>query len=157
MAGSHLNTVRKKLQAYAERGVFRGFAEHDRAGSKTEFQFFWLEDHRFVLVVDHEKGTLQLKDVLPDVESRSHLDSDLREFVKGRTDKKLPAHRRVDPKRAELKYTNRKSHATLTLHVLKNQYSYGVTKLLNTTNELFGFLHMRHPPYLWEHFGVPEE
>ena len=157
MADSHLNTVRKKLQAYAERGVFRGFVEMPRGGSKTEFQFIWLENHRFVLLVDHDKGTLQLKDVLPAVESRSYLDTDLRDFVNKRTDQALPAHRRVDPKRAELKYVNRKSKATLTLHVLKNQYSYGVTKLLNTTNELFGFLHMRHPPYLWENFGVPEE
>lgn len=157
MAVSHLNTVRKKLRAYADRGVFRGFAELDRPGSKTEFQFIWLEDHRFTLIVDHEKGTLQLKNLLPAVELRSFLDEDLRGFVKGRTDTGLPAHRRVDPKRAELTYANRKSNVTLTMHVLKNQYSYGVTKLLNTTNELFGFLHMRHPPYLWEHFGVPEE
>ena len=157
MAESHLNTVRRKLQAYAERGVFRGFHEIKRPGSKTEFQFIWLEDHRFTLIVDHDKGTIQLKDMLPAVTSRSNLDSELRGFINGRVDRSLPAHRRVDPKRAELAYTNRKSQVTLTMRVLNNQYSYGVTKLLNTVNELFGFLHMRHPPYLWKNFGVPEE
>lgn len=157
MAESHLNTVRKKLRAYADRGVFRGFTEIDRPGTKTEFQFIWLEDHRFVMVIDHDKGTLQLRNLLPAVESRSFLDNDLREFIKGRTSTDLPAHRRVDPKRAKLTYVNRKSQASLTLQILNNQYAYGVSKLLNTVNELFGHLHMRHPPYLWEHFGVPEE
>lgn len=157
MAESHLNTVRKKLETYAERGVFRGYAELKRAGSKTEFQFIWLEDTQFSLLVDHTKGTLQLKELLPEVVSRDFLDNDLREFIKTRTDKKLPAHRRVDSKRAELAYANRKSKVSITLKVLNNQYAYGITKLLNTTNELFAHLHLHHPQYLWACFGVPEE
>ncbi|MFP6584350.1 MAG: hypothetical protein VCD00_17585 [Candidatus Hydrogenedentota bacterium] len=157
MAESHLATVRKKLQNYADRGVFRAYAEVKRSPSKTEFQFVWLEDARFNLIVDHEKGTMQLKNLLPDVTSHDFLDSDLRDFIKSRSDKSLPAHRRLDPKRGTLAYTNRKSAVSLTLTVHKNQYAYATTKILNITNELFAHLHLHHPPYLWANFDVPEE
>lgn len=157
MAKSHLDIVHQKLKTYADRGVFRSFDVGATKGSKTEFRFVWLEDAQMKLVFDHTKGSLQLKNLLPNIESRSFLDNDLRAFIKKRADAALAAHRRVDPKRATLHYTNRKQSVSLTLSVLNNQYAYGVTKLLNMTNETFGHLHMNHVQYLWENFDVPQE
>ena len=157
MARNHVGVVHKKLQGYADRGVFRSFDVGDTKGSKTVFRFIWLEDTPFTLVFDHDKGILQLKNLLPNVESRSFLDNALREYIGDRANPTLPAHRRVDPKRATLRYSNRKEHVSLTLAVEKNQYSYAVTKLLNVTNELFGHLHMYHIQYLWDNFEVPQE
>ena len=157
MARNHISIVQKKLQGYADRGVFRSFDVGLTKGAKPEFRFVWLEDTQFTLVFDHDRGTLQLKNLLPNVESRSFLDDALRAYIGDRADPALPAHRRVDPKRATLRYANRKQKVSLTLAVEKNQYSYAVTKLLNVTNELFGHLHMNHIQYLWDNFDVPQE
>jgi len=157
MSKSHIDIIREKLKSYSNRGVFHGFSESDGRMGKTIFKFTWLLDHGFVMECDPKKHTLTLKNLLPHVSNRSDMDQDLRAFVQARNSDDLPAHRRVDPKRADLVYTNRKEQVSLTLSVKKNQYSYGVTKLLNTTNELFGHLNMVHIPYLWKHFEVPEE
>ena len=157
MAQKHLTIVQKKLQGYADRGIFRSFDTGKTKGSKTEFRFVWLEDTTFTVVCDHEKNTLQLKNLLPEIESHSFIDDALRKYISERSDESLPAHRRVDSKRATLTYTNRKQNVSLSLTIQKNQYAYAVTKLLNLTNELFGHLHMYHIQYLWDNFDVPQE
>ena len=157
MAEKHVQIVRDKLQAYADRGVFQSFEAGETKGGKTEFQFVWLEETPFTFVVEHNRGTLSLKNLLPHVESRSFIDNDLRSYIADRSGTGLVAHRRVDPKRAELKYVNRGGTISLTMTVKRNQYSYGVTKLLNVVNELFGHLHMNHVQYLVDHFALSEE
>lgn len=153
----HTKTVRERLKRHAQRGALRQFEERPAKGGKTEFRFVWLLNKPFTIVFDPKRSTLTLKNALPAVPPRSHLDRDVRAFIKGRTDASLPAHRRLDPKRAELSCVNRKSSMSFTLTVKRNQFAYGTTKLLNLTNELFGFLDMYHIQYLWEHFDVPEE
>lgn len=153
----HIKTVRDRLQRYAQRGALRQFEERKGRGNKVEFHFNWLLGKRFTIVLDEKTGTLTLRDALPAVEPRSPLDRDVRKFVKSRSDGSLPAHRRVDPGRAELHCTNRKSSMSFTLKVKRNQYAYSVTKLLNFANELFGYLDSYHIQYLWEHFDVPAE
>jgi len=157
MPKSYIDIVRSKLKSYRDRGVFRGFSESEGRTGKTVFKFTWLLDRGFALEYDPKKHTLTLKNLLPHIPNRSDMDQDLRAWVQARNSGDLPAHRRVDPKRADLAYANRQENVSLILTVKKNQYSYGVTKLLNTTNELFGHLHMAHIPYLWKHFEVPEE
>jgi hypothetical protein len=157
MATNHIDIIRNKLKEYSERGVFRGFKENAGRNGKVEFTFTWLLDKPFTLVADTKTGSLQMKNLLPHVPSKSDMDKDLKEFVAAQMNQKQSAHNRVDAKRADLKCTNRLEKISLTLDIKKNQYSYGVTKLLNTTNKLFGHLQMYHLPYLWEHFEVPEE
>lgn len=157
MPKTHTNIVREKLKAYSDRGVFRGFNESAGRGGKTTFKFTWLLDREFTLIFNPDKSTLTLKNILPHVPNRSFMDEDLRAFVQSRNAKELPAHRRINPKQAELTYSNRKENVSLTLTVKTNQYGPAVAKLLNTVNALFGHLHMAHLPYLWEHFEVPEE
>jgi len=157
MTTNHVDIIRKKLKEYSERGVFSGYKEVQGRNGKVEFTFTWLLNRPFTMVADTKGGSLQMKNILPHVPSKSPMELDLKEFVEIQMDQKQAAHNRVDAKRADLKCSNRLEKLSLTLEVKKNQYSYGVTKLLNTTNKLFGHLHMYHMPYLCEHFEVPEE
>jgi len=153
----HVRAVRGLLAAYATRGVLREFEEHPARGGKVEFRFTWLLDRRFRLIFDSEAGALTLKDLLPGVPAKSRIEEAVSEIVAGRTDKKLPVHRRVDPAKAVVTLQNRKGALSLTMTVKRSQYAYAVPKLLNFCNELFGHLDMYHVQYLWEHMGLPEE
>jgi len=157
MSERHLNTVRNRLKRYAERGALRQFDEKPLPRGKRAFRFEWLHDKPFTVVADTHTGKLTLKNALPNVPARSSLDRDVRAFIASRSDSALPAHRKVDPKRAEMSCTNRAGAVSLTLTVKNNQYAYGTTKLLNVANELFGVIEMRHSPYLWKEFDLPEE
>ncbi len=153
----HTLVVRERLLAYATRGVLREFEERALRGGKTEFRFTWLLDRRFNLVFDPVAATLTLKDLLPGVPAKSRVEEAVLRFIAGRADKKLPAHRRVDPVKAVVSAQNRRSALSVSMAVKRSQYAYAVPKLLNFCNELFGHLDMYHVQYLWEHMGVPEE
>ncbi len=153
----HTAIVREILSAYAKRGVLREFEEHPLRGGKVEFRFTWLLERRFHLIFDPAAAALTFKDVLPEVPAKSRVEDAVGAMIEGRTAKKLPAHRRVDPAKATVRLQNRKGSISLTMTVKRSQYAYAVPKLLNFSNELFGHLHMYHVQYLWEHMGVPEE
>lgn len=153
MAKGSLNIVRESLQAYANRGVFRGFSEV-RHG---QFRFTWLVRHQMKLSVDAAQRVLSFKRLLPAVPARSAMYAELRDFIEQRHDSALPEHRRIDRRRAEVTCSNRGGFVSLSLKVKKNQYAYGVNKLVNLVHELF--LHLRdvYPEYLMENFDVPQE
>ena len=157
MGRTAADTVGKKLAEYAERGVFRGFAERPAPSGKAEWTFVWLLNQRFRVVLDTKAGTIQFRDLLPHAPAKSDFDLSIRGFVNSRSDTSLPPHRRVDPKRAELKCLNRGGCISLLLKVKNNQYAYGTGKLLNVTNELFGHISMHFAEYTWEVFNVPAE
>jgi hypothetical protein len=148
-----LNTVRKRLQDYADRGVFRGFNEV-REG---RFRFVWLVRHQMELSVDTGKHVLRFKRLLPGVPASSAMYEDLKSFIRERHDRNLPAHRRIDPKRADVSCVNRGGFVSLSLKVKNNQYAYGVNRIVNLVHELFLYLRDTHPEYLMEHFDVPQE
>jgi hypothetical protein len=144
-----LNVVRESLQAYADRGVFRGFSE-----SKTgHFKFVWLIQHQMELSVDTAKHALRFKQLLPGVPAKSALYAELKNFIQQRHDRELPEHRRIDRKRAEV----RGGVVSISLKVKNNQYEYGVNRIVNLVHELFLFLREAHPEYLVENFDVPQE
>lgn len=157
MARSHLGSVRNKLQGYAERGVFRGFAETPGRNGKTSFEFRWLMDKTFTFIADPARGKLTFQNLFPNVPPRSDFYGELQSFVAARHNGALPAHRRIDPKRAEVRCVYRKGNVSLELTVHRNQFAYGTAKLIKLVNELFGHLHMYHPQYLWDNFDVPAE
>jgi hypothetical protein len=153
MSGKSLNIVREALQAYADRGVFRGFSE-----IKTgHFKFVWLLHRQMELTVDAAKHELRFKGLLPGVPARSPLYADLKNFIEQRHDRALPDHRRIDRKRAEVTCSNRAGVVSITLAVKNNQYAYGVNKIVNLVHELFVYLREAHPDYLVENFDVPQE
>src|SRR5262245_28069017 len=93
-----MQTVREGLQAYADRGVFRGFSEIKNG----HFRFVWLLHRQMELAVDTAKGALRFKQLLPGVPASSPLYAELKSFIEQRHDRALPEHRRVDRRRAEV-------------------------------------------------------
>lgn len=148
-----MKIVRDSLQAYADRGVFRGFSE-SKAG---QFEFTWLLQRQMHLVVDPTKGVLRFKHILPGVPAKSPLYAELKSFVDYRHDRELPEHRRIDPKRAEVSCSYRGGVVSISLKVKNNQYAYGVNRIVNLVHEIFVHLRELHPEYLVENFDVPQE
>jgi hypothetical protein len=153
MTNKPLNVVREKLQAYADRGVFRGFSEIKNG----RFQFVWVVDHRMELSVDTAKHELRFIRLLPNVPAKSALYAELKSFIERRHDKELPEHRRIDRKRAEVSCANRGGFVSVSIKVKSDQYAYGVNRIINLAHELFLHLRERRPEYLMENFDVPQE
>jgi hypothetical protein len=153
MAKSSLNVVRENLQSYAERGVFRGLSE-----VKTgQFKFVWLIHQQMELIVDTTKHILRFKQLLPGIPANSPLYAELKNFIQQRHDRKLPSHRRIELRRAEVTCSNRGGFVSLSLKVKNNQYAYGVNRIVNLVHELFVHLRDAYPDYLVENFDVPQE
>jgi hypothetical protein len=148
-----VKTIRESLQSYADRGVFRGFSEVKNG----HFRFAWLIRHQMELSVDTAKGVLRFKQLLPGVPAGSTLYGELKSFIEQRHDRELPEHRRVDRRRAEVSCANRRGVVSISLKVKKNQYAYGVNRIVNLVHELFLHLRDAHPEYLAENFDVPQE
>jgi hypothetical protein len=156
LATSHLAIVRKKLDEYSGRGVIGAYGESTRNG-RTTFRFNWLHDQCFTLIFDEKKSTLQFKDVFPHAAKGTVLHDTLTNAVARKTNKKLPAHDRIDPGRAEVTCSVRLGKISLTMQVKRNQYTYAVGKFVNLIHELFLVLNAKHIEYLFEHFDLPEE
>jgi hypothetical protein len=148
-----LRVVRESLQAYADRGVFRGFSEI-RNG---HFKFVWMANHQMELSVDTAKGALRFRQLLPGVQAKSALYAELKSFIEQRHDKELLEHRRIDRRRAEVSCANRGGFVSISLKVKNNQYAYGVNRIVNLVHELFLHLRDAYPEYLVENFDVPQE
>ena len=152
-----VDIVRARVKHYADRGVFQGYVESDVGRGKTAFTFRWLHGHEYLLVFDPQKQQLMMKNLLPDIENRSFIDSDLRRFASNRFDRALPKHRRLDKDKVSLSYTNRKQNVSLIMLTPGKHYEYAVNALLSTLNDLFSYLHLYHIDYLHRSFGVAEE
>jgi hypothetical protein len=157
MANRSLNVVRDGLQEYADRGVFRGFSEARASRGEHSFTFEWLSGRPLRFTVDTEKGVLKFRNLLPGVPSNSALYSELKQFVNARHDDELPEHRRIDRRRAEVTCSNRGGNVSIALRVKKNQYAYGVNKIVNLAHEIFVHLKDHYADYLWETFDAPQE
>jgi hypothetical protein len=157
MARRSLNIVRENLQAYAERGVFRGLSELRARQRLPAFKFVWLIHHQMELSVDTAKHVLRFRRLLPCVPARSTMYAELKRFVHERHDPDLPAHRRIDRRRAEVSCSNRGGFVSLSLRVKNHQYAYGVNRIVNLVHELFVYLRNAFPDYLVENFDVPQE
>ena len=149
--------VRAALQSYADRGVFRGFSEAKTRTGKIGFTFLWQTPRPLEFVADTNKDTLAFKNLLPDVPSGSAMHAELRRFLEGLHDRRLPKHRRIDRARAEVVCNNRRGNLSISLKVKNNQYAYGVNKLVNLAHELFVHLNDCHADYMSETFGLSQE
>lgn len=152
-----LGIVRETLQAYADRGVFRGFCEHTTRRGLPAFRFRWLTGRPMELTVDTARHVLRFQQILPGVPARSPLYAQLKGFIADRHDRDLPEHRRVDERRAAASCINRAGLVSILLEVKHDQYAYGTNRIVNLVHELFVYLRDRCPEYLAESFDVPEE
>ncbi|MEK6300328.1 MAG: hypothetical protein AABO41_06370 [Acidobacteriota bacterium] len=152
-----LDIVRKGLQAYADRGVFRGFDEVKARNGKRAFRFVWLGNRPLEFSLDVENHVLSFNKLLPNVSSKSMMYSDLSRFVKSRSDRSVPKHRRVEPRYAEVVCANRRGEVSITLTVRNNRYEYGLNKLVNLAHEIFVQLSDKYADYMTENFDLPQE
>ena len=152
-----LAEVRARLQAYADRGVFRGFAEQPARRGRRRFSFLWLAPSALTLSYDPSTGALTFRDLLPNVPARSPLAVALRRFVRGRTAAGLPEHRRVDPRRADLRCSIRRGVMSVEVVAKPGQHGYGVNRAVNLVHEIFVHLQTYFPEYMWESFDAPQE
>jgi len=152
-----LKVVRSGLQAYADRGVFRGFDEVKARNGKPEFKFAWLGSRLLKFTLDPQTGVLSFSNLLPNVPANSMLYTDLKRFFESRSDRAIPKHRRIDPARAELSWINRRGNVSIALKVHNRQYGYGVKKLINLVHEVFVLLNDSYADYMSENFDLPQE
>lgn len=157
MAKTHLDIVSSVLQDYADRGVFGGMSRASLGRGQIAFEFKWLYNRRFTMVFDEKNSSLRFKNCFAAINSKSEEYDALKEFVKSRYDKSLPAHRRIDRGRAETSCTCRGGGVSLVLKVKRNQYRYGVGQLVNLLHESFLMLDQCFAEYLYENYDLPEE
>ena len=153
MSKAFLSAVRQNLQAYADRGVFRGFNEV----RSSRFRFVWLTPKPVELSVDSRNNVLRFNRLLPGIPAGSKMYDGVKSFIKDRHCAALPRHRRIDPKRAGASCSNWRGDVSISLKIRKHDYSYGVNKLVNLVHELFVHLRDAHPEYLAENFDVRQE
>ncbi|HLJ27162.1 MAG TPA: hypothetical protein VKY85_10675 [Candidatus Angelobacter sp.] len=153
-----LATVSEQLEAYARRGVFRSFSRTQGDGRQAEFRFYWLWNLPFHLSFDEKRKTLSFKKLLPCIPAGSELNTKLKAFIRSRCSADQPEHRRMDPKRISIRYSNLRGNVSISFLVVKDDYEYGVKRALNLVNEIFAsFLNMHFPEYMAQHFRGPED
>jgi hypothetical protein len=152
-----LKAVHAGLQAYADRGVFRGFSEGRPQIGKASFSFLWMSPRRLDFIVDTGKGTLTFKHLFPNVPSGSIIHKDLKRFLAERYNGGLPSHRRLDKKRAEIICTNRNGAISLSIKVKNEDYRYCLNKIVNLVHELFVHLGDSYDDYMCENFDARQE
>lgn len=152
-------TVTAALQQYADRGVFRGFSASRGTRGRYEYTFRWLMQRPFTLVYDPARRLLSFRELFPDLGARSPIAAALREVVAERSTRCVPAHKRLDGRRAHARCAVQRNRFSLSMAVRggTTNDSYAVRQMLNLVNELFLVLHEKYPDYLIAHFGLSSE
>lgn len=151
--------MRRALGSYAERGVFRSFSEIAAPAPHARFRFLWFRDVAFIVDYNPRTRTMVFVDLLPAVPPKSDMDRDLRLFIRGRSDKALPEHRRVDPRKVTVVCKNRGGRVSVSMTFGARHVEYGVKKAINLVHEiLMDFLNDdRFTRYQVEHFNLNPE
>jgi len=153
----HAGVVTAALQAYADRGVFRGFSVRPLPRGRVAYDFQWLLRPPMRLVFDGRSGTLEAPALFPAVARRSPMASALDAIVAAQSSRSQPTHKRLDRRRARVTSRVRGGAWGLTLTVRGSNQHYAVRRALNLMNDLFLWLQESQPEYLIEHFGLSPE
>lgn len=149
-------TIRRELKAYADRGVFRSFAEDpSKEKGKIIYEFLYIGTKTATLVYTGEDETLILKDLLREVSPEMF--KRLKSFLTELFDPELPDHRRIDPRWADVKLVKRGGSVSVVFRVKGSKYKYAVNKLINLTSWIHTYLQSWFPDYLTEVLGEPQE
>lgn len=136
-AQSHIEAVAETLENYARRGVFRGFSRGPVGKDKAAFRMVWHRDRVFDFIFDFHRNTMRFPLVLPNLPAGSKMYSELRGFIKSRHSDKVPEHRRIDSRKAQVRSYNRGGNVSLTLTVVDGECEYCARKLINLVHEIF--------------------
>lgn len=153
---SPVEAVTERLQAYATRGVFRGFSRVEVKGGKAVFKILWHRDRLFELTFDTAKDTLRFAVVLPNVPNDSEMYAAFKAFLKSRQSDSMPPHRRIDPEKAEVRPYNRGGDIALTLKIKDGDYDYAVQRFVLLVHEVYlDFLcDGRYRDYMIDNLGL---
>lgn len=136
------------LARYAARGTLRPVDA--AAGTRgTVHAFRWFRDREFRLHVDERAGCLRLDGVLDGVAPRSVLDHALRAWLRGRHDRALPAHRRIDTAHATLSLLNRGGKLSLRMRLHDGDWTRATCGLVHLVNELYLDVLPAGPHFEW--------
>jgi hypothetical protein len=108
-------------------------------------------------VCDARSGVLTFPALLPGINRSSPIGAGLNAIVGSRTSRTLPAHKRLDGRRARVSSTMRRGDWSIVMTIRGANHEYAVRHALNLINELFLFLHESYPEYLIERFGLSPE
>jgi hypothetical protein len=106
---------------------------------------------------DPRRDMLTFEDLLPSVGRASPMLDDVKSMVSGRTSRALPAHKRIDARRASLGGAIRRGSWSRVVAVHGGHHAYATRYGLNLVNDLFLLLHERYPDYLVAQFGMSGE
>lgn len=126
------------VRGYVERGFFRSAGQAQRRGHTTTYNVVWHHRRTFQLVIDTRSKTVAFRDLLPGVPARSPMARELRAFLHQFETTDVPAHRRIDPAKGELRVAVRSSRVSLALAVKRPaHYEYCTRRLIHLAHEIF--------------------
>jgi hypothetical protein len=149
--------VTRALQAYADRGVFRGFTAAPLARRRTEYIFTWLFRRPMRATFDPRSGVVAFPGLLPGVAARSGLARDLEALLRERGSASVPAHKRIDRRRCRVSGGVRAGAWSLALAIRGGNQALGVRTALALVNDVFLLLQERYPEYLVSRFDLSPE
>ncbi len=147
--------VTAALQAYADRGVFRGFRASPIARKKIEYQFLWLTKNPMTAVFDPAAKRFSFPSLLPQLDRQAA--ARMKAIIDERSAKNLPEHKRIDARKGRINSTLRKGDLSVTMEIRGTNHEYAVSRALNVVNEMFVTLQEHHPDYLIDRFGFSTE
>jgi hypothetical protein len=127
--------VRRLMEEYAQRGVFRGFSRQPARAGRLAFKMTWHRDLIFDLVADAEKKAITIPRVLPGVPADIY--ADFKRFLAAHHDAGLPDHRRIDTAKSRIRCANRRGCVSITVAVKDNDYEYALQRLIHLVHETF--------------------
>ena len=134
-AVSQIDLVASALAGYPQRRVFQGFGRGEVLRGKVTFQIAWHRGRVFELTFDPRARTLRLPELLTDVSSSMY--EDLKDFIRSRQSDELPDHRRLDPRKMQLRTYNRRGNILLVVTIKNRNSEYAVRKLVHLINEIY--------------------
>jgi len=136
-AVSQIEIVAAVLAGYAERRVFQGFGRGPTSRGKASFQIAWHRGRVFELAFDARAGTLRLPELLTGIPADLSMHEDLKAFVRSRQSDDLPHHRRLDPRKIQIRTYKRHGNILLVVKIKDGDSEYAVRKLVHLINEIY--------------------
>jgi hypothetical protein len=150
-----LSAVTDALQAYADRGVFRGFRATPGARGRIAYEFMWLTRKALHADYDSRSRTIRFAELLPAIDRA--IAAEVTAILDARRNRNAPNHKRIDGRRVRVAGTVRRGAYSLQMLVRGDNHEYAVSTALNVINEIVVALREHHHEYLIEHFGLSAE
>lgn len=145
------------LQAYAERGVFRGFSSAEGARGLRVYRFVWLGNRTQLVTLAPASRRLVFVRLFPGIRQTPGAAAALRAAIRAHATSAVPAHRRLRPGAGKME--GRVTDGDLSLHLMigARHGAAAVRAALAVVNDLFQLLQECFPDYLITQLGWRDE